>query len=159
MDGRQPQPSGWGAKFRGWISQLNSFGWTYENWKTFFFVAALWNLLAAIPAIIRPDLYFKIYYGLATDDPYTIMLNRSFWIAVAIFGMGYWMVSRNPEKQTGIIVMGIVGKFAVAISWYYMVFTGMAEFMPFFGATGDSIFTVYFVIYLLSGPRSSETVV
>ena len=135
------------------LSLLNPFPWPESNWRRFFFWAAMWNFSAAFPAIIWPEFGLKLFYSLSTHDPHIIIFNRCFWMAVAIFGMGYMMVSFNPSRQTGIIFMGVVGKIAVALNWCWMVFSGTASFMAFFGATGDSIFTVYFIVYLLMDDR------
>ncbi len=138
------------------LTKLYPSGWTYSGWRTFFLVAALWNILAAIPASLWPEHNLKAYYGVLYGSDYAIILNRSFWLAVLIFGIGYYLVSRAPEKNLGIIIMGILGKVAVAINWYILVFTGMATAMAFVGATGDSVFTVYFIYYLMSGPREAD---
>lgn len=136
-----------------WISGLNPSAWTYANWRLFFVIAALWNLGAAIPGILYPELSMKIFYGVDLQDFYAILFYRSFWISVLIFGIGYLMIASAPEKHTGVIIMGIIGKIVVAGVWYYLVFHGQARLMAFFGAAGDSLFTIYFIICLLIGPK------
>ncbi len=140
-----------------WSSQLTPSKWTYSNWCKFFVVAALWNILSSVPASLWPEFNMKLFYGVLYGDDYAIMLNRSFWIVVLIFGIGYMIVSRAPEKNRGIVVMGILGKIAVAITWYSLVLDRNATFVAFLGATGDSIFTIYFVYFLISGPTGPET--
>ncbi len=134
----------------------NPLSWNYGTWRKFFAVAAAWNLLASIPAIILPQLNLEMFYGLVTDDFYTILLNRSFWAAVLIFGIGYLIIAYDPGKSLGIVIMGIIGKILVAVVWFYLFAVDLATALVVFGGTGDSIFTVFFVVYLLRGPRSMQ---
>ncbi|MBI9078038.1 MAG: hypothetical protein JEZ02_21755 [Desulfatibacillum sp.] len=139
------------------ISQLAPSGWTYSQWRKFFVIAALWNILSAVPATLWPEFNMKIFYDVLYGDDYAVMLNRCFWISVLIFGIGYAIVSNAPEKNQGIIVMGVLGKIAVTINWISLVLDGDATFVAFLGAAGDSIFTVYFIYFLASGPHNPQT--
>ena len=132
-------------------------GWTYSQWRKFFLIAAIWNILSAVPATFWPEFNMKIFYDVLYGEDYAIMLNRCFWISVLIFGIGYWMVSRAPEKNQGILVMGVLGKIAVAVNWFALVLDGMATFVAFFAALGDTVFTIYFIYFLFSGPKEPES--
>lgn len=130
------------------MKQLNPFEWDYGKWKRFFLASACWNMFGAIPALISPRLNMLMFYGVKTDDFYTLFLNRFSWAAVLIFGIGYLMTAIDPRKFIGIIIMGIIGKTTVAALWYYLYFTDRAAIFSIFAATGDSIFTLYFIVYL-----------
>ncbi len=117
-------------------------------------MAALWNLLGSIPAIIFPEINLRLFYGLAGADYMTLFLNRGLWWAVLFFGIGYLIIALDPARQWGIIVMGIIGKTVVAVNWFYLFHIGKATWFAVFAASGDSLFTVLFVYYLLAGPRS-----
>lgn len=129
--------------------KLNPFAWDYGAWRKFFAVSGCWNMIGAIPAVISPRLNLKLMYGLSTNDYYNLMLNRSLWIAILIFGVGYFLIALDPRRYFGIIVMGIIGKIAVAVIWFHMFSIGTATFMAAFAATGDSIFTVFFILYIV----------
>jgi hypothetical protein len=134
-------------------------GTTYRGWRLFFLVSGIWNLSGAVPAIFWPGLNLNLFYAITEfqDYPlnyYLVLLNRSFWIAVLVFGLGYLIIASNPGKHLGIVVMGIIGKVIVAVSWFYLFAMGKATGFAVFAAIGDSLFTVFFILYLVRGPRS-----
>ena len=129
---------------------LNPLHWSYQAWQWFFVIAGCWNLLGAVDAILRPALNLEKYYGVQTDDFITIFLNRAFWIVVLIFGIGYFLIAINPILFYGIIVLGIIGKIAVAVSWIYLFKIGKGERISIFAASGDLLFTVFFLLCLFS---------
>ncbi len=128
----------------------NPLHWDYQVWQWFFVVSGVWNLIGATDGLLRPALNLEKYYNVKTDDYYTLFLNRSFWWCVLIFGVGYLLIAYDPVLFYGIIVMGIIGKVIVAANWYYLYLRGRAQTAVIFGATGDSIFTVFFVLALFS---------
>lgn len=132
---------------------------TYRRWRLFFLVAGLWNLGGAIPALVSPRLNLQLMYGLSPTEEsslwfYLELLNRGFWMAVLVFGIGYLIIATNPGKHLGIVVMGIIGKVLVALAWSYLFAIDKATGFAVFAAAGDSLFTIFFVLYLLRGPRS-----
>jgi len=133
---------------------LNPLNWDYRTWRKFFLIAALWNFSGALPAIFYPALNMKFFYGVQTDNYYILFLNMAFWGAVLIFGIGYLIVSYNPGKNHGIVIMGIIGKTMVAATWYYLFGTDRATILSFLAATGDILFTLYFIYYLIRRPIS-----
>ena len=130
--------------------------WGYRSWRIFFAISAIWNFCGAIPALLFPETNLHQFYGIVTNDYYTIFLNRGLWLAVLLFGIGYAIVAYDPGRNLGIIIMGIMGKITVAIHWFYLFGIDKATGYAVFGATGDSLFTVFFIIYLVQGPRARE---
>jgi hypothetical protein len=45
-------------------------------------------------------------------------------MAIALFGYGYWMVSRDPVGHRGIIVLGVIGKLGVVAVMFGHYFFG-----------------------------------
>ncbi len=129
---------------------LNPLTWELQSWRLFFLIAGLWNLTGAIPAILSPANNLEKYYDVKTDDFMTVFLNRSFWIVILIFGIGYLLIAYDPGLFYGIIVMGIIGKIIVALNWYYLRGIGKAKKGVVFVATGDLLFTILFVLSLFS---------
>ena len=122
---------------------LNPLHWSYQAWQWFFVIAGFWNLLGAVDGILRPTLNLEKYYGVQTDDFITIFLNRAFWIVVLIFGIGYFLIAINPILFYGIIVLGIIGKIVVAVSWISLFKIGKGERISIFASSGDLLFTVF----------------
>lgn len=126
--------------------------WDYGTWRKFFLIAALWNFSGAIPAIFSPALNMRLFYGVQTDNYYILFLDMVFWEAVSIFGVGYLMVAHNPGRNHGIVIMGIIGKTVVAANWYYLFGADRATMVAFLAATGDILFTFYFIYFLIRRP-------
>lgn len=135
---------------------LNPTKWNDDAWRTFFIVAALWNLSGALPGILFPNLSLWLFYGIQAGGFHTILLSTLFWLMVMAFGIGYLIVSRDPAKNPGIVVLGIITKSLVAIVWYYIYFfcDDRATILVVGGASGDIIFAGYFAYHLAKGSSS-----
>jgi hypothetical protein len=133
---------------------LNPFNWGVENWRLFFLISALWNFFGGVPGALKPADNLEKYYNVKTDDFITIFLNRGIWICVLIFGIGYLLVAYDPVMFYGIIIMGIIGKIAIAFLWFYLRAIGKLEMIGVIAATGDLLFTVLFIISLFSNSIS-----
>lgn len=130
--------------------------WTYKSWRRFFFIAALWNFAGAVPSLIYPEFSLRLFYRLPVADFYVVSLNTVFWAAVLIFGLGYLMVAKRPGRNLGILVMGILAKIGVAVFWYQLFSTDRASVVALLAGIGDILFTLYFLYYLIRGPREPE---
>jgi len=68
---------------------------------------------------------------------------------VLVFGFGYYLVSRNPEKNRGIVWMGMLAKipfFFAAIPYYLKK---KITLLTLILAFGDFVFGVLFGLFLL----------
>ena len=131
------------------MKRFNPFQWDYGKWRKFFLISACWNMFGAIPALIAPQLNMLIFYGVKTSDFYTLLLNRFAWVAILIFGIGYLIIAYDPKRSVGIVIMGIIGKTCVAVLWYYLFSIDRGTGFAVLAATGDSIFTLYFIAFLI----------
>lgn len=129
---------------------MNPIHWDDQVWRVFYVISGCWNLIAAIGGIFKPASNLEKFYRVKTDDFITIFLNRSFWITVLIFGIGYLLVAINPILFFGIVVLGIIGKIILAACWFYLFIIGKGEKIIVFAASGDLLFTLIFVLSLFS---------
>lgn len=134
---------------------LNPKKWDYRTWRKFFFIAALWNFSFSIPALIFPSLQVQLMYGFKTTSFYIIYLNTAFMITVLIFGIGYLMIAQAPGKNLGLVKLGIIAKTVVGVGFFALYSDGRVTLIPVLGGTGDLIFTLYFIFYLLIGPKTA----
>jgi len=134
--------------------RLNPTKWDYQAWRKFFLIAALWNFTFIPPALLFPSFEVRLMYGLKTSDFYILYLNTAFFLTVLVFGIGYLIIAYDPGKNLGIILMGIIAKTMVGIGFYYLFSIDKVTLIPVFGGTVDLLFTLYFIYYLIKGPRS-----
>ena len=134
--------------------RIHPLKWDYQTWRKFFLIAALWNFSFVIPALLFPALIVRLAYGLQTSDFYILFLNTTFYLAVFVFGIGYLIIAYDPGKHLGIVLMGIMGKSMVFFGFLYLYSIDRVTLLALSGGTGDLLFTLYFIYYLMKGPRS-----
>lgn len=76
-------------------------------YKYLFIIGAIWNLAISILMFI---LSFFVNPGLNESD---LFIHRGFLNAVMLFGIGYYLVGRNLEKNHAMVSMGALGKILV----------------------------------------------
>jgi hypothetical protein len=79
-----------------------------------FFLAALWNFVAAFGGLLFYQAQFLLLFGQEADtgDFHQALLYRAFAIVVLLFGVGYYLVSRDTTRNRGIVWLGTAGKVA-----------------------------------------------
>jgi len=86
-----------------------------ERWKqAVLYVAASWNVLGGVSALLDPASHFRqLYFGaLRLDDPLQAFFFRAVWINVIAWGVGYALAARWPVARAPILVAGGLGKLA-----------------------------------------------
>jgi hypothetical protein len=94
---------------------------TTDQQRRMFQSAAFFNWLACL--ILLPATGIAAYLGftpLMGNGPFGHMAL----MAIALFGYGYWMVSRDPVGHRGIIVLGVIGKLGVVAVMFGHYFFG-----------------------------------
>ena len=120
-------------------------------WTRFFIFCGIYNVfLVGLPIVIDPTI-------LAATSGLTLpagdwLFVRCFGAVVATFGVGYFMVSRDLDRNRGIIVIGIVGKVAVALLFLAYWIKGAIGFRPFLAGFSDLIFVAFFWRFLSRYP-------
>jgi hypothetical protein len=141
---------------------------TKGKYSKLFLIAALWNLsigggallLPALPPwnlsirgtdLLVPVLINKLMFGFESVVTYgitTFGLQLAYALIV-IFGIGYYFVSRNTEKNRGIVWMGIIGKlavFSIALTYYPVKIITLFTMLLCFG---DFVFACLFIFFLV----------
>ena len=87
-------------------------------WRGFFKFSAIFNFTAAFAMLFAPELLFKILMMSDTLTNEAIPWLHQFAGLVLVFGMGYWVISRDPMLHKDIIWMGCTGKIVVfSLAW------------------------------------------
>lgn len=120
-----------------------------NKYRTFFQVSALYNFLAAFNGLFFFDRMNRMFYG-PQKILYgvTTFILKTFYTHVFVFGTGYYIVSRDPAKNRGIVWMGMLAKivfFFVAIPYYLRK---KITAITFILAFGDLVFGMLFGLFL-----------
>ncbi len=122
-----------------------------QKYSNLFLIGALWNLILAGGALLMPKINNKLLFGFKTNivfGPTTFVLKIMWWL-IFVYGIGYYFVSQDPEKNRGIVWMGILGKLAVfATALFYFpkkVITLLTMLLCF----GDFVFSGLFANFLM----------
>ena len=76
-------------------------------------------------------------------------------VLIAVFGFSYHLVARDPGRNHGIVVVGIVGKLLVFVLLCGHFLAGHIPLLPLMLGTGDLVFAALFVRFLLGRHRGS----
>jgi len=119
--------------------------------RTMFFIAAIWNWALAISFLILPRIDIGLF-SLAGDVPAppTLLWFDSFMGLVFAFGIGFYLVSRNVEKNHGLIAMASFEKVWVFIIGLYYFLIAQASLTLLLVVSGDLIFGILFIEDLLA---------
>ncbi len=115
-------------------------------WRTFFLVAALYDLiLGAAFFLLYGPLFEMLGIALPNNTSY-IHLTAAF---VFTQGVGYWFVAQDPVGNRSIAKIGVVYKFMFASLAFYYAAIGQLLHPAFllFGVL-DVLFLVGFVLFL-----------
>lgn len=120
-------------------------------YKNLFLIAGIWNICASIPFII----FGKEIVNLLNLKMQFPPLQYSIWLylflaIVFTFGIGYFMVGKNIDKNHGIVVLGIITKVIVFIvfAYYYFFKENILDILIFLIGVGDLVFSILFLEFL-----------
>ena len=119
-------------------------------------ITAVVNVAAALGALLAPDLNTALLFG--PDVQLGGLLWRThilFWVSVLAMGLGYGLAASDPERQTGLLLAGGIGKLGVAGVWAEMVIAGTAAPLLLAGVVFDAAFGLLFLVYVLPRLRPS----
>ncbi|QEG21182.1 hypothetical protein [Mariniblastus fucicola] len=78
-------------------------GW----WRVVLAIAAVYNLIAGFAMIV---FYHEGFRGLGLEKTAFNLPIQLVGMCVALFGVGYWIVSRNPVENRNVLLLGMLSK-------------------------------------------------
>ena len=121
--------------------------------KRLFQVGAIWNLAAGIEMLVLQKFIFR-YLGMAPLAH--LIFYQFFCVAVLLFGIGYWMVSRDLSRNHDIVRLGVAGKVLVFAFTLYYAAMGSLPWMWVIAGFGDLVFAGFFIHFLTVFNKSEE---
>ena len=121
--------------------------------RVLFRTAAVFNWSAV--ALFLPALGLAERLGLSPAPTGTLFEHVGI-AAIGLFGVGYWMAGSAPDRQRGVIQLGLAGKVIVValVLAYYLA--GDANLRLTLVISGDAIYAVLFTRYLAKTRVSSS---
>jgi hypothetical protein len=123
-------------------------------WRWFFRTKAVWNCVISVAFMFLDD-KVRDWLHATHSDP----INRTLFLALAFaFGLGYWWVGRDPQRNRDIVRMGIFGQLSVfVISLYAVCFASQPLPWPLLlPGIVDFLFAIGFVLFLMRTPQVRE---
>ncbi len=119
-------------------------------YRNLFFVGAVWNWGASIVFFL---FYKRIFTLFGMEIPLYPSILHLFVALVLVFGIGYYWVSRDIQKNNDIVRMGIIGKILVFLLFLFHSLFGNLH--PLFIAAGavDLVFAVLFIEFIISSKK------
>ncbi len=124
---------------------------TKEKYSKLFLIGALWNLSIGGSALLLPGFINKLVFGFKTVITYgaTTFALRLAWALIFVYGIGYYFVSQDPEKNRGIVWMGILGKMAVFITALFYFPKKIITLLAMLLCLGDFVFSILYALFLV----------
>lgn len=119
-----------------------------------FLVAALWNLVGAVPGVLDPAGMFAREFGRALVDPVQVAIYRGAWGTALLYGFGFLLVARDPVRHSGVVAMGGLGKALFALNLAFMYLSGWTSWFAIVVIVGDIVFVAVFAGYFICLRRS-----
>jgi hypothetical protein len=125
--------------------------------RLIFVFGAVFNLLVGFTGIFFYEFSVELFFGswALTDSLVAAVFFRLFMGAVIVFGVGYYLVSRDLSTNRGIVWLGASSKLLISSVLGGLAISGLASWTVILTIVPDSIFMVLFFVFLQGtrGPK------
>ena len=126
-----------------------------KYYKILFLTGAIWNIFVAIACLFASlfmlDLV-SVVFGI--QPPLTLIWLHFFLGFIFIFGIGYFYISKNLEKNHLVVVMGVMEKYMVTIVALIFFLISDIGLIGFLLCSVDFIFGCLYLEFLLYKRKS-----
>ena len=108
-------------------------------------VAAIWNWILSVIFLILPRIdlaYFSLAGPMA--PPPTLLWFDFFFGLVFIFGIGFYLISKSPTENHGLVKMAIFEKIWIFLMGLYYLLIAQASILVLVFASVDLLFGILF---------------
>ncbi|MFX0030859.1 MAG: hypothetical protein ACFE8B_16720 [Candidatus Hermodarchaeota archaeon] len=121
-----------------------------KYYKYLFIVGALWNLILGFLFFVMPVMGDTVYEMTGVEVPPSLVFYHAFFGVVFSFGIGYFLVARDLNKNHGIVFLGAIAKVFVFVLFLTYFFIGDSNIIPVIFVIGDLIFAILFAEFLIN---------
>lgn len=121
-----------------------------KYYKSLFFIAAIYNLVVGLLFIALSPLADSLLPMIGMEVPPSLIFLHAFFGLASFFGIGFYIVAKNIDKNHGIVLLGTIGKLYVFTLFLIYFILGYTNFLPLPIAIGDLIFACLFIEFLIS---------
>lgn len=121
-----------------------------KTFRIVFLLAAIYNVIWGGVVILFPNLFFDVFEIERINYPF---LMSGIGMFVAVYGYGYWIVSRHLLKYPQLVVVGLLGKTLGPIGWAYHVMSGDIPAITLTTNLFNDIIWIPFFIWYLAWVR------
>ena len=114
-------------------------------YKKMFFIGALWNWSVSLSFALGYKILFPLF---GMELPNYLVFFMMFLGLVFVYGIGYFWVSRDINKNHDIVRMGIIGKLIVFVALLWAWVDGEVPVILVGAGIVDLIFTILFIKFL-----------
>ncbi len=119
-------------------------------WRALFAAATIVNLTVGGAMIAAPSAVADRLSVSGPGAPYAMIMIGCM---IAVFGVGYAIVTRDPPRNRGIVWLGVIGKLCVPALAIYEFNEGVIPQNMMLASMGDGVFALLFLVFLMRGPR------
>ena len=115
------------------------------------YVAAAWNVLGGVLALLDPAKHFSQAYSASLDlsQPLQLFFFRCVWINVIAWGVAYALAAIWPASRRTVLVAGGAGKLFYAAACVALFVSGVGKPMVLVAAIVDTVFAAAFAAIVL----------
>jgi hypothetical protein len=121
-----------------------------DLWQKMFIVGALWNIGIGLTGLCFNNFAVTMFFGAqaVTDNLLALTFFRFFMLAVIIFGVGYYIVSRDLGANRAVVWMGLSAKLIIFFTFVYYYVLQQATLFSVIACSGDFAFSILFILFL-----------
>ena len=120
-----------------------------KYYKFMLICAGLYNCINAVVFIISSIFILEVFPSFGVAVPISMIWLHLTLIFIIVYGIGYFMVSMNLEKNHGIIVIGAIAKVMFFIMTLIYMFLGDVNILVVTLGSIDLLFVCLFIEFLL----------
>lgn len=120
--------------------------------RILFRLAAAYNITVGTYVVFFPQTFFRFLHLPDINYPYVMSGLGMF---VAVYGYGFYLVSRDLHRNYAFALLGIAGKSFGVIGWWYYTVLGVIPLSSWWmNFCNDVAWIPFFIIYLRWHSRS-----